>query len=906
MVEVVKLFNTPEFLCLTILVSLFLKILLLAILIPQAFRSPASVKSCILLIIVLVGSMLGDFSWGIKLFRILFFPLLPYPAVVFFLRIAWACLIIQYHALALFVQNLTQKQFRLYRNQKILLGVSTLLGSYFVYLAIFNNNLLSEFERHSAMLQNSHLERIFMRCTIFYILFFLVCPTVYAAVSIIRTHQLPKILHHQVLNILRFLLIPYLITEILIASNFEFISLKAYKFATVGISSMLSTYIIYYCIRNIMGLRFLNFTSHVESKHSFNFVDNFKIILEQLSFATSSAELIQITSTFFKEAFNIPARKITLHIRKSIAKDAFAQSHEIDAVVEEFFSNHASSICTYINQHKILIYDELAFSNFYSQEPTRTALLEFLSRINAEIFLPIFERNRIIGFIIVEANARPHHLYSNIERDEMLVFSSYLGNIINLLQNRNLEALILQEKELKEELHKKQQELNQYRESIRSFLKNSKHKEIGIIFYKYRRFICANQTAKEMIKININAQEGHPITRALKQVARQVQEYKSPQTMMIHDDNGNRLVISGVSNLEQNNVILTISHPDIVDIVSKQIGLLKDPSKWDYVLYLETTKPGQLINQLIPGSGETLLNFKISLLQTALSKKATLVEMPSEDLLPMVELLHHISTRETLQTIQLQAPTSPLEIGAKLFGINPIWGPQQQKPLFEKLDGNGTLFIQNIEYLDRETQEYLANFLQFGYYRMYKSEHKLTSDVRIICSTNQSLQQRVEAGTFSPALFNELKKCSLSLPSLEELPDRELNDLAQGYTDQAIKTNDFKNLLELTEKERSKIMGNRPVSLQELKSRVQQLLVNKSKKSNIEQEIQFNPAYEISDPELIQASQLGKYALRDHKIMVTLWNKFKNQNKIAAFLGVNRSSVNRRCKEYNIDMQSEV
>jgi transcriptional regulator with PAS, ATPase and Fis domain len=651
-----------------------------------------------------------------------------------------------------------------------------------------------------------------------------------------------------------------------------------------------------------MGLRFLNFTSHVESKHSFNFVDNFKIILEQLSFATTGSELIQITCTFFKEAFNVSPRNVTLHIRKPMAKEEFSKSHEIDALVEEFCSNHSAGICTYINQHKILIYDELAFSNFYTEEATRTALIDFLTRINAEIFLPIFEKGRIIGFILVESHSRPNNLYSNIERDEMLVFASYLSNIINLMQNRNLESLILQEKELKEELYKKQQEVSHYRESIRSFLKNSKHKEIGIIFYKYRRFICANQTAKEMIKININAQEGHPITRALKQVARQVQEYKSPQTTIVRDLDGNRYVISGVSNLEQNNVILTMSHPDIADIVSKQLGLLKDPSKWDYVLYLETTKPGQLINQLIPGNGETLLNFKISLLQTALSKKATLLEMPAEDLLSMVELLHHISTREVLYTISLQAITNPVEINSKLFGINPIFSQSQQKPLLEKLDGNGTLFIQNIEYLDRETQEYLAEFLQYGYYRVYKSEHKLSGDVRIICSTNQSLQQRVEAGTFSLALFNELKKCSICLPSLEELPDRELNDLAQGYTDQAIKTNDFKNLLELTDKERIKIMGNRPVSLQELKTRVQQLLVNKSKKNNIEQEIQFNPAYEISDPELIQASQLGKYALRDHKIMVTLWNKFKNQNKIAAFLGVNRSSVNRRCKEYNLDM----
>ena len=117
------------------------------------------------------------------------------------------------------------------------------------------------------------------------------------------------------------------------------------------------------------------------------------------------------------------------------------------------------------------------------------------------MFLPIFEKERIIAYIIIEANARPAHLYSNVERDEMLVFASYLNNIINLLQNRNLESLIIQEKELKEELYKKHQEINQYKESIRSFLKNSKHKEIGIIFYKYRRFIFANQTAKEMIKI---------------------------------------------------------------------------------------------------------------------------------------------------------------------------------------------------------------------------------------------------------------------------------------------------------------------------------------------------------------------------------------------------------------------
>ena len=77
-------------------------------------------------------------------------------------------------------------------------------------------------------------------------------------------------------------------------------------------------------------------------------------------------------------------------------------------------------------------------------------------------------------------------------------------------------------------------------------------------------------------------------------------------------------------------------------------------------------------------------------------------------------------------------------------------------------------------------------------------------------------------------------------------------------------------------------------------------IITLRKKNQIYQETQFDPAYNISDPELVEAARLGKKALKDPKVMAVLWNKFKNQNKIAQFLGVNRSSVNRRCKEYNL------
>jgi len=76
--------------------------------------------------------------------------------------------------------------------------------------------------------------------------------------------------------------------------------------------------------------------------------------------------------------------------------------------------------------------------------------------------------------------------------------------------------------------------------------------------------------------------------------------------------------------------------------------------------------------------------------------------------------------------------------------------------------------------------------------------------------------------------------------------------------------------------------------------------MQKSRTHNIDIEKTLDPAYQVSDPNLMEIARLGKHALKDEKAMTILWNKFKNQNKIAVFLGVNRSSVNRRCKDYNL------
>jgi len=897
-------FGSYPFLLIVICISFVLKLFLLTFLFRFASQSIKISQQCVCLSLVLTCGMIENFAWIIKLIQILFIPSLDYRIILFFIRIAWACTTIQYQALSLFIEGLINKnKFTLPLRQKVLFGLSFIISSFFLYKAMANFQCISAENR-------DWLERGIQRMVPLYCLMLLLLPSIIIATKKARTASLPRILKKQIHILVKIFLLPQLISDLI--QTFPLFPYGTYyypawitnSYAVVAFSTILLTLAMYFCAQKMIGLRFLNFRKHVETKPKLTFVDNFKGILQRFSHINTFQELAHLTQVFFKDFLNVPFSKTKLYMHK-LPSDTDDQPNAITmhtATLAETFLETHPGIIDILRNSQILIYDELDFTNFYNNNDEQSTILHFLNTLDADIFLPLFEKTNFVGYIIIDRHARQNEFYNSLERDEMLVFASYLGNIIHLMKNKSLELLIEHKQRLTNELYAKHKEIEQYKESMRSFLRTTQQ-DIGVLYYHSRKFVFGNATAKTMIPININAHEGHPITQRLRQLAKMVEEYKSPQSTYIKDPSGNQLVLSALPHLDKNMVIITISHPNVTDIVKKQVDALKNPSEWDYLLYLETTKSGRLINQLIPGAGPTLLPFKVDLLKASLSTKAVLIDVHEQDLVPTVELLHHISLREKLHTLSLNGPSKDYAIANMLFGINPIFNDGKDshgQSLLKQLDDSGTLFIKNIHFLDIETQNYLAEFIRYGIFRIFKSDRKIHSNARIICSTDQNLFHLAQQGTFSSALFDEIQHTVLRMPSLISLPDNELQLLAEGFSEQVMQNKTLDNLLLLTEREKYKIAQMRPASLTELKNKVQQLLVSKSKKHDIYQETAFNPAYEITDPELIQAKCLGRRALKDRKTMIMLWHKFKNQSDIATFLGVNRSSINRRCKEYNL------
>jgi len=886
------------------ILAVALKTYFIKVVTSHELKSKKIHKPLLFLLGVLAGSMFGDIAWILKLTRNIFLPNIDYAIVTFFIRIAWGFLVIHYQSLSLFIESLSEKKLKLGTQYKVLLPISCSISLYFFYLAFFETNLTGEFERDIACtLATWPLEMQMMRFIGFYLPFFLTLPSFCIAISRIRYSYLPRILRKQLTLFTTYLMGPYLLIELLQAMQHPVTCIREFLFAIVGISTLLLLISMYICIKKIMVLRFLNYSAHVQTTSHVNLIHDFKGVLEKLSQATTIPELVQTSQHFFHDTFGIPLQKTGLYIRSDARCTTESQvCCNIQNTVERFLHIESPAPFTYLKTYRILIYDEIEFSNFYEENLVRQSLLAFLDSLNAELFIPIFNKDTIIAYFIVENHTRRQEFYGTVERDEMIIFASYVNHIITLLQNKNIDTLMHQEKELQEEVYGKIQQINQYKDAIRSFVRNNKEKKIGIIFYKNRHFIFGNKEAKELIKINLNHQKGHPITKNIKKIVQLVEQYRMPYRNLIKDIKNNNIVLSGVPNLEKNNIIITIYYPEITDLMTNQINSLKDSTKWDYLLYLESTKPGKLINQLIPGDGEQLLNFKICLLKTALGKKATLLEIPEQDLVPTVEVLHHISLREKLHIITINHPEQSNEYTIKLFGLNKIFNPNAttSPALLKKLDNIGTLFIKNIHFLTLDTQKHLAEYIRYGYYRIYKSDHTVICNVRIIVSTDQDLLNLVHNNLFSHDLYNELKKAKLTMPSLNTLPKQELTDLADGITEQTLQSNDTKQVFELTTKEKLKLTGAPPVSIQELRKKIEDILNKKIDPITVYQETQFSGAH-ISTPELAYAASLGRQALRNDKIMKMLWNKFKNQNKIAIFLGVNRSSVNRRCKKYNLE-----
>jgi len=134
--------------------------------------------------------------------------------------------------------------------------------------------------------------------------------------------------------------------------------------------------------------------------------------------------------------------------------------------------------------------------------------------------------------------------------------------------------------------------------------------------------------------------------------------------------------------------------------------------------------------------------------------------------------IHGLSARASGPFVVINAAAiTPEHMEVELFGIEAGNGTQSRKVgALEEAHG-GTLFIDEIAEMPRDTQNKIMRVLVEQTFQRVGGSTKVTVDVRVISSTSRNIEADIAAGKFREDLYHRLSVVPVRVPSLAERRD---------------------------------------------------------------------------------------------------------------------------------------
>jgi DNA-binding NtrC family response regulator len=133
--------------------------------------------------------------------------------------------------------------------------------------------------------------------------------------------------------------------------------------------------------------------------------------------------------------------------------------------------------------------------------------------------------------------------------------------------------------------------------------------------------------------------------------------------------------------------------------------------------------------------------------------------------------IHRLSSRADGPFVTVNCPAIPESIlESELFGYRKgafTSATSDRKGLFEEADG-GTIFLDEIGDIPPSVQTKLLRVLQEKEFKPLGDTRNVKVDVRVIASTNQDLEAKIQRGEFREDLYYRLNVITLRMPSLNE------------------------------------------------------------------------------------------------------------------------------------------
>ncbi|MEP3275397.1 MAG: sigma-54 dependent transcriptional regulator [Stappiaceae bacterium] len=130
--------------------------------------------------------------------------------------------------------------------------------------------------------------------------------------------------------------------------------------------------------------------------------------------------------------------------------------------------------------------------------------------------------------------------------------------------------------------------------------------------------------------------------------------------------------------------------------------------------------------------------------------------------------IHDLSLRTKGPFVALNAAAiTPERMEEELFGVEGVAGAQKKVGAFEEAHG-GTLYLDEIADMPRETQNKILRVLVEQTFTRVGGATKVKVDIRIISSSAKNLESEIAAGNLREDLFHRLSVVPLNVPGLSD------------------------------------------------------------------------------------------------------------------------------------------
>ena len=280
--------------------------------------------------------------------------------------------------------------------------------------------------------------------------------------------------------------------------------------------------------------------------------------------------------------------------------------------------------------------------------------------------------------------------------------------------------------------------------------------------------------------------------------------------------------------------------------------------------------------------------------------------------------IHELSSRASRPFIAVNCAAIPENLlESELFGYKKgaFTGAASDKKGLVELADTGTLFLDEIGDLSLGLQAKLLRVLEYKELRRLGDETARNVNIRIIAATNQDLMELIKEKKFREDLFYRLNVINIHIPALRDRKE-DIPLLLRFYIEKYNKANN-RSIVGLDQKAKSMLMYyNYPGNVRELDNIIQHAFAMGQGDLITVEDLpvhmhNLTPYFQLEAHEAVRPKLKGKTVEHPELLLsevekntiLKAFDKFgKNHTKAAQVLGVSRSTLWRKMKEYKISI----